>query len=138
MSPARTTGSHYLLHHQSTASLQKSLLLPPLQVFRASSGYRFCTRDYLYLPNGWIIEHRSHRTSIKPNPTVRTQPPSTQIHNHSTESTYPPQRNDLIWRPSESLASAIARAQSQSEMLEHGARAEASLDILMVRDKDTG
>jgi hypothetical protein len=31
-----------------------------------------------------------------------------------------------------------ARTQSQSKMLEHGARAEASLDILIVRDKDIG
>ena len=89
--PDRTTGSHYLLSHQSTTSFKKSLLLPPLQCL-----------ELLHLPNGRTIEHWSYRTSIasnidhiehrlhwtsiesnidwtepdRTNPTVRTRPPS--------------------------------------------------------------
>ena len=63
------------------------------------------------------IEHRTSNIdqTKRTNPTVQTRPPSTQIHNQSTN---PPQRNDLIWRPSESPASAITWARSQSEMPE--------------------
>jgi hypothetical protein len=63
------------------------------------------------------IENRTSNIdqTKRTNPTVQTRPPSTQIHNQSTN---PPQRNDLIWRPSESPASAITWARSQSEMPE--------------------
>jgi hypothetical protein len=36
----QSIGSHYLLHHQSTTSFKKSLLLSPLQVSRASSSIK--------------------------------------------------------------------------------------------------
>ena len=49
-------GSHHLLTNQSTTSFKKSILLPPLQVFWASSGYLSCTRDYLQISNERTID----------------------------------------------------------------------------------
>jgi len=86
----QSIGSHYLLHYllsnQSATSFKKSLLLPPLQCFELLPGTTLILVITSSIPNDLLQPRYT---------TIRQNRPT------------PPQRNDLIWHPSESPASAI-------------------------------
>ena len=103
---------------QSITSFKKSLLLPPLQVFWASSGYRSRTRDYLHLPNGRTIEHRSNRTLITSNIEHRTSNTSNiEYIEHRSNQTRPTVRPPTVrTQPTNELTNQIKSSKRQNKV----------------------